>query len=248
MLRDLIARAAPAVVKIVCSDIDSVGSGFLVSADGHIVTNSHVVARIAFHGGVANAGYSQTIVAYIGDTEHVVALVSDPDDLLPIVYDYAILQAQGLAPVPYLELGDTASLQQGDDVLCLGFPFDFGSPVATTGIVSAMLSRPSHIATGYQMRSIVSNSVVQSGNSGGPMLHVETGKVVGINTLRHELRDDLTQQLRNWYNHPDVQRIPGLTDVIAHSVHFAYVGLHHAVSVEYVRSDARWPGRSGDVP
>ena len=243
MLQELLARAEPAVVMVVCRDINTKGSGFLVSPDGYIVTNNHVVAEPTLQNDVVNFSYSRMITAVVDGTPHTATLVSDYRDFRPIVYDYAILKVVGLGNVPYLEVGDPGAVRRGDGVVCLGFPLDFDSLIATNGIVSAVISRASHVNSLHQMRTIVSNALIQFGNSGGPMLHAESGKVIGINTLSHELRDVLARRLSTWYDHPDVAAVPGLRDLIRYSLKYTYVGLNHAVSIEHVRDDAAWPAR-----
>lgn len=220
----------------------------MVSPDGYIVTNNHVVAEPKLQDGVLSFSYSAAITVVIDGASRAAALVSDSTEDRPIVYDYAILKVESLGTAPYLEPGEPAAVQRGDEVLCLGFPLDFDNLVATNGIVSAVVSRPSHVNALHQIRTIVSNALIQFGNSGGPMLHVRSGKVIGVNTLRHPLRSDLARRLTAWYDHPGVAEVPGLRDVIEYSLKYTYVGLNHAVSIDHVRSDAAWPVRVGDAP
>jgi serine protease Do len=141
VLKDLYLETEKSVSMVVCQDINSKGSGFLVSSDGYIVTNNHVVSEITLQQGVINNSYSQSIEVIVQGTRYEATLVNDPTDDHPVVYDYSILKAKGLNNTSYLELGELTSVQPGDSVLCLGFPLDFDNSVATDGIVSGSLAK-----------------------------------------------------------------------------------------------------------
>ena len=227
---------------VVCSDINKSGTGFLISADGHIATNNHVVSQVLpqQNGTIINS-YSADIVVVIDGVSYPASLASDPAEDRPFVFDYAILKVDGLASSSHLELGDPTMARLGDEVVCLGFPLDFNTIVATNGIVSAVLTRPSHRNTLFSMKTIVSNVLIQFGNSGGPMIHRASGKVIGMNTLGHEISDVLYQRLRLWQKLPSLATIPALPDLIEYTLKYTYIGFNHAVSVEHVRADTNWP-------
>jgi S1-C subfamily serine protease len=241
MFRDLIAQAEPAVVMVICPDIGSKGSGFIVSPDGHVVTNNHVVSQATFQNGVLSITYSTRIIAVIGGTPFPTQLIHDTTADQPVVYDYAILKVDGLVNTPFLELADPTSPRRGDSVICLGFPLDFESLIATSGIVSAIIRRQSHFNALHQMQTLVSDALIRFGNSGGPMLDAGTGKVIGINTLHHELQDDSRVRLAEWLLGLGADDFALIRDLIAYSLRYTYVGLNHAVSIEYVRNDPAWP-------
>lgn len=69
------------------------------------------------------------------------------------------------------------------------------------------------------------------------MLHLESGKIIGINTFRHELYDVLSQRLNAWYRHPSAAAFPIIRDAIEYSLKYTYVGLNHAVSIDYAREE-----------
>jgi S1-C subfamily serine protease len=251
MYRNLVALAAPSVVLIRCHDLNSKGTGFLVVGGGYIITNNHVVAELQFQGGVPTLQYSTNIVVTIAGNEYPATLVSDPGHLNPFIFDYAILQVPNLPNASFLELADLSDVERGDDVVCLGYPLDFDDLIATNGIVSAIVHRLSDVDGASSMTTVVSNTLIQFGNSGGPMIHVRSGKVIGINTHKHPLSDMLVRRLGallpplSGASPPSQSTVPtlspGVEDLIRYALKYTYIGFNHAVSLEHVRSDSRWP-------
>ncbi|MGH7319995.1 MAG: S1C family serine protease [Candidatus Rokuibacteriota bacterium] len=138
----------------------SLGSGFIVSPDGYVVTNNHVVAA----GG-------QIVVKLDRGSEHPARLVgTDP------ATDLALLKIEvtGLAVLP---LGDSDRLQVGEPVMAIGNPFGLDQTV-TTGIVSA---KERFIGSGPYDDFIQTDTSINPGNSGGPLID-SRGAAVGINT------------------------------------------------------------------
>ena len=136
------------------------GSGFIVSADGDILTNRHVVE-----------GATQVRVQL--RTEEVLdAKVVGTDDLT----DVALVHVHAPHPLPTLTLGDSETLKVGDWVLAIGSPFGL-TQTATVGIVSA---KGRFIGAGPYDDFIQTDASINPGNSGGPLID-QTGKVVGIN-------------------------------------------------------------------
>jgi len=224
---------------IICEDISSKGSGFVVGPRGHVVTNNHVVAQQRIEDGAITVTYSDQIIVVINGQRHPARVVVDQSDFRPIVYDYAVLLPDELpAEASHaLRLGNPDSVRQGDEVLCLGYPLDFTDVVATNGIISAVTVGPSHVNALHNLRSIVSNALIQFGSSGGPMIHVPSGTVIGINTHKYQLHDLLSQRLMTAYSHPGAVGFPLLRDLIEYSVKYTYIGLNHAVSIEYIHGD-----------
>jgi 2-alkenal reductase len=145
------------------------GSGFLIDAEGHIVTNLHVVAQMD----VIWVTFSD------GTVQEAQALGTDPFS------DLAVLRAEGLPPsATPLEMGDSDLLQVGQRIIAIGNPFGRVGTM-TTGIVSG-LDRTifSHGATGGRFsipEVIQTDAAINPGNSGGPLLNTD-GEVVGVNT------------------------------------------------------------------
>lgn len=156
MFQQVVAAAEPAIVVVRCADLGSKGSGFLVSPNGHVVTNNHVVAEFTLQQGSLTAAYSTAITVVIGGVSYQATLVLDPSDVRPVVYDYAILQVTSAPVTPYLQLADPAGPGRGEVVVCLGFPLDFDALIATTGVVSAVVQHPSHVNALHQMRTTLS--------------------------------------------------------------------------------------------
>ena len=150
----------------------SLGSGFIVSADGYIVTNSHVVSP-----GTAGAVVEQITVTMPDRTEYVARLVGrDPDS------DLAVLKIDG-RNLPHVAFGDSTGARVGDWIIAIGNPLGFGGTV-TSGIVSALYRNvgPGGIGTGGAFdRYIQTDAAINQGNSGGPMFDM-AGRVIGINS------------------------------------------------------------------
>jgi serine protease Do len=138
----------------------SLGTGFLVSPDGYVVTNNHVVA----------AGGQITVKLDRG-TEHEARVVgTDP------ATDLALLKID-VSGAPVLPFGDSDRLQVAEPVMAIGNPFGLDQTV-TTGIVSA---KERFIGSGPYDEFIQTDASVNPGNSGGPLID-SRGAVVGINT------------------------------------------------------------------
>jgi len=140
---------------------EALGSGFIVSPDGYIVTNNHVIANA-----------SEIKVTLDDGTELPGKLVgADPKA------DLAVVKVDAKSPLPTLAWGDSDKLRLGDQVLAIGNPFGIGTTV-TAGIVSA---RGRDLHSGPYDDFIQIDAPINHGNSGGPLVDSD-GKVVGINT------------------------------------------------------------------
>ena len=140
----------------------ALGSGFIVDADGHVVTNAHVIDD------------ADTVKVKLADDREFRAKVVGKDDRL----DVAVLQLQG-APrdLPVAALGASDPLRVGEYVVAIGNPFGLGNTV-TMGIVSA---KGRTIGAGPYDDFIQTDASINPGNSGGPLFNL-LGQVVGINT------------------------------------------------------------------
>ena len=143
----------------------SLGSGFVISADGFVVTNNHVISAGA-HGTV-----EEITVTLPDGTEYPAELIgADPDS------DLAVLKIERSEPFPFVNFGDSREARVGDWVIAIGNPFGLGGTV-TSGIVSAVQR---NTGAGAYDRYIQTDASINRGNSGGPMFDMQ-GNVIGIN-------------------------------------------------------------------
>jgi serine protease Do len=139
----------------------SLGSGFIISADGFILTNGHVVDG------------ADEIKVRLSDGRTFVASVKGLDPKL----DLALVKIDTGEDLPFAVLGDSATLRVGEWVMAIGNPFGLEQTV-TAGIVSA---KGRVIGAGPYDDFIQTDASINPGNSGGPLFNID-GKVVGINT------------------------------------------------------------------
>ncbi|MBX3595595.1 Do family serine endopeptidase [Sphingomonas sp.] len=146
---------------------ESLGSGFIISADGYVVTNNHVISA-----GQRGAVVESIKVTLADRREYTAKLIGrDPDS------DLAVLKIEGKG-LPFVKFGDSDRSRVGDWVIAIGNPFGLGGSV-TAGIISAM-----HRVTGQGGpldRFIQTDASINRGNSGGPMFDMN-GNVIGINS------------------------------------------------------------------
>ena len=139
----------------------SLGSGVVVSEDGYILTNNHVVAD------------AEEILVIFSNKEKYEAKIIGRDPKT----DLALIKITVEKPIPAARLGDSDKLRVGDWVVAIGNPFGLGSTV-TAGIVSA---KGRIIGAGPYDNFIQTDASINPGNSGGPLFNLD-GEVVGINT------------------------------------------------------------------
>ncbi len=151
----------------------SLGTGFLLSADGDILTNNHVIAPEELGGRAADE-----ITVALDDKRQFRARVvaRDPDTDVALLH----IDAKGLIPA---QMGDSDALEVGEWVVAIGEPYGLSSTV-TAGIVSAKGRRGDELGSGINqgfLDFIQTDTAINPGNSGGPLLNMR-GEVVGINT------------------------------------------------------------------
>ena len=173
------AKVVPSVVKL---EVDlgkqsEEGSGIILSSDGLILTNNHVVS--AAKDGPGAAGGAQTKVTFAdGRTMGFTVVGTDPSS------DIAVVRAQDASGLTPITLGSSGNLRVGQDVVAIGSPLGLEGTV-TTGIISA-LNRP--VAAGGDVRNqntvldaIQTDAAINPGNSGGALVNMN-GELVGINS------------------------------------------------------------------
>jgi serine protease Do len=141
------------------------GSGFIISADGYIVTNNHVIA-----GGPDGKAVDRVTVTLFGGKEYTAKIVGrDPTS------DVALIKIDA-TNLPFVEMQSSQKSRVGDWVIAIGNPLGLSSSV-TAGIVSALQR---NIGSGAYDRFIQTDTAINPGNSGGPLFNLQ-GKVIGIN-------------------------------------------------------------------
>jgi serine protease Do len=153
-------------------EFTSVGSGFIISEDGLIVTNQHVVGKNAKEIVIANLQGETYDAKLIGSDE---------------LTDIALLKIESDGPFPFVEFSDSDEVIVGEWALAMGNPFGLfedGQPAVTVGVVSAKNRdfRPDPNYPRVYMDMIQTDAAINQGNSGGPLLNSE-GKVIGVNTF-----------------------------------------------------------------
>nr|WP_218625144.1 Do family serine endopeptidase [Sphingomonas sp. dw_22] len=146
---------------------ESLGSGFIISADGYVVTNNHVISA-----GQRGAVVESITVTLPDRREFKAKLIGNDAQS-----DLAVLKIEG-ANLPFVKFGDSSGARVGDWVVAIGNPFGLGGSV-TAGIISAV-----HRVTGQggaYDRFIQTDASINRGNSGGPMFDLQ-GNVIGINS------------------------------------------------------------------
>ncbi|GAB5348276.1 Do family serine endopeptidase [Alteriqipengyuania sp. 357] len=143
----------------------SLGSGFIISADGYVVTNNHVVTP-------QGRGTVEEITVTMPDgTEYEAELVGKDAES-----DLAVLKIDRSEPFPFVQFGDSEQARAGDWVVAIGNPFGLGGTV-TSGIISSVLRTA---GAGAYDRYIQTDAAINRGNSGGPLFDMR-GNVIGIN-------------------------------------------------------------------
>ena len=140
------------------------GSGVIISKDGYIITNNHVVA-----------GASEVSVTLNDNREFIATVIgADPKT------DIALIKIEGEKEFDYVSFGNSDDLEVGEWVLAVGNPFNLTSTV-TAGIVSAKARNLNILGNNREGAYIQTDAAVNQGNSGGALVNVE-GELIGINT------------------------------------------------------------------
>ncbi|HLK42035.1 MAG TPA: trypsin-like peptidase domain-containing protein, partial [Thermoleophilia bacterium] len=173
------AKVLPSVVTITVTASDGSGdegTGIIISSDGQILTNNHVIAAAA-----SGSGTTMTVTFDNGKITPATILGRDASS------DLAVIKASGVSGLTKAELGDSSTLAVGQSVVAIGAPLGLANTV-TTGIVSA-LNRPvspssdtsSQSSSQSVLDAIQTDAAINPGNSGGPLVDMN-GKVIGINS------------------------------------------------------------------
>ena len=170
---DLAEKLLPSVVNISTTSLaeegitdfdtnsETLGSGFIISRDGYIVTNQHVIDK------------AETITVTLFNNERLEAEVIGEDKKT----DLAVLKITPQTELSPVIFGDSDAMRVGDWILAIGNPFGLGGSV-TAGIISA---KSRDIESGPYDNFIQTDAAINQGNSGGPMFNLK-GEVIGINS------------------------------------------------------------------
>jgi S1-C subfamily serine protease len=181
-IQEVLARVEPAVVSIETSGFETssngdgpvhgAGSGMILTADGEVLTNNHVVA-----------GAASLTVTLFGQDNPLSARVIGTDP----AQDLALIQIEDQHDLPTVQLGDSNTLQVGDDVVAIGNALALaGGPSVTEGIISSLdrnLVAQSDVDGRTESLSglLQTQAPINPGNSGGPLVNSQ-GQVIGMNT------------------------------------------------------------------
>jgi putative serine protease PepD len=174
-IEDIAQRVLPSVVqlRLKSGERSGAGSGMVLTPDGLLLTNNHVV-----EGAAAGAG-EITALFQDGRSAPVQIIGRDPSS------DIAVVKAQNVTGLKPIELGNSDAVKVGQQVIAIGSPLGLGGTV-TTGIVSALNRAVSLGGAPGDVNSSVLNAIqtdaaINPGNSGGPLVDIE-GRLVGINS------------------------------------------------------------------
>lgn len=152
-------------------EAQSLGSGFIISADGYVVTNNHVIAPQTDQLGRTRGTVEEIMVTLADGKEYDAELVgADPAS------DLAVLKIKSNREFPFVKFGESSQARVGDWVIAIGNPFGLGGTV-TSGIISSVLRTA---GGGAYDRYLQTDASINRGNSGGPLFDMQ-GNVIGIN-------------------------------------------------------------------
>ena len=163
----------PAVVSIRLLTEDSAvsGSGSIISQDGYVLTNNHVVE------GAADGRAEMTVTLQDGSTHPAKFIAGDSNT------DVAVIKVEDVSNMPTITIGNSDDLAVGQNVVAIGAPLGLEQTV-TTGIVSA-LNRPVRAGEGGEatiIDAIQTDAAINPGNSGGPLVNMN-GELIGMNSV-----------------------------------------------------------------
>ena len=215
--------------RIIERQVKSLGSGFLISADGYIVTNEHVVQN------------AKEIVVTTGSGENLMA------DLIGVdpIFDVALLKIDRIN-MPFLKIGGSDDVIIGEWVIAMGNPFGLFSinnkPTVTVGVISAKNRDFGYLpeAGKVYQNMLQTDATINTGNSGGPLLNA-LGQVIGMNTFVYSGNDQNGGSVGIGFAIP----INRIKDIINQLKSGGKVDRHFYTGLEYRVLSAYWAKRLG---
>ena len=169
--QEVYAKVNPSVVTVVSEQSEGASIGVIMTSDGYIITNAHVIS----------GGKSCWVALDTGVTYEVNLVGFDEEE------DLAVLKADPQNPLPAAEFGNSDLVQVGDTAYAIGNPLGVElRGTMTSGIISAV-NRAVEV-DGKTMTLLQTSAALNNGNSGGPLIN-EYGQVIGINTLKMSTTD-----------------------------------------------------------
>ena len=231
-MKELIKKIKPSIVKIGLIDdgvIKDLGSGFIISKEGHVITCDHVVKNFPM----------AQVLLYKGERRY---------NFYPTKYifrdedkDFAILKIdEDIISLDYLELGDFDDVEEGDEVLFGGFPLRVFKPTFSRGMISA---KGNDVLSEKKLNLYQVDGSINNGNSGGPLINKE-GKVIGIITSKYSEFDGLLSEILDLgeMHGISISNEKGSLDIgkTFHNIlqlmrTHVNVGIGHAFSIEYAK-------------
>ncbi len=152
-----------------------VGSGFVFSEDGHIITNQHVVKNA-----------KKVVITFLDGESYIADVIGRDQDL-----DIAVVRVvDDLIKMRPILIGDSSELEVGEKIIAIGNPFGLSGSM-TSGIIS-QIGRLLPQETGYSIPNVIqTDAAINPGNSGGPLINMK-GEVVGINTAIQSTTGEFT--------------------------------------------------------
>src|SRR5450756_1917888 len=178
-IENAVKIASPAVVQINITSVsqnpfgfssgtqEGLGSGFIITSDGYVLTNNHVVEN------------ATKITVMLKDGREFSGQVVGTD----ATSDIAVVKISG-TNLPPVELGDSSALTVGQKVIAIGNPYGLSQTV-TTGVISALERNVQASATETLVGVVQTDAAINPGNSGGPLVDL-SGRVVGMNTMIYQ--------------------------------------------------------------
>lgn len=235
---EIVQQVSPAVVSVyVMEHVGGTtsplftGSGFIVSSEGYVVTNEHVVTEVS-----EGADYDIIVVVPGYDIPINATLVGTD-----VQTDIAVLKLDGQdEEFPYVTLGDSDMLQVGELVVAIGNPLGRLQGTVTVGVVSALDRQINN--NGYTLDLLQTDASINSGNSGGPLIN-SFGEVIGVTNAKISTGEglgfaipisDVADEIQSIINYGYVANRPYLGITVGNVASDAYYGAVEGVYVAEV--------------